>query len=174
MICIGLDPGVGGGLAVLRDAGQVVYASHLPATERDLWELLAPLPKQYMVRAALERVAASPQMGVVSAFTFGRGYGRLEMALTAAGIPFDYVTPQVWQKAMGCRSKGDKNVTKRRAQQLFPNVKITHAIADALLIAEWLRRRDHPTPEEHGNSAVDVERGSARVRRAGDKSAVSD
>jgi hypothetical protein len=37
-------------------------------------------------------------------------------------------------------SKGDKNVTKRRAQQLFPQLKVTHAIADALLIAEYGRR----------------------------------
>jgi len=28
------------------------------------------------------------------------------------------------------------------AQQLFPAVKVTHAIADALLIAEWLRRSE--------------------------------
>jgi len=35
---------------------------------------------------------------------------------------------------------GDKNVSKRRAQELFPEIKITHAIADALLIAEYARR----------------------------------
>jgi hypothetical protein len=79
-------------------------------------------------------------MGVVSAFTFGNGYGHLEMALTAAGIPFERVRPQAWQKAMGCMSKGDKNVTKAKAQELFPHLKITHATADACLIAEYGRR----------------------------------
>jgi hypothetical protein len=39
-------------------------------------------------------------------------------------------------------SKGDKNVTKRKAQELFPSLKITHATADALLIAEYLRRKN--------------------------------
>ena len=63
------------------------------------------------------------------------------MALIAAGIPFETVTPAKWQGAMGCRTKGDKNVTKRKAQDLFPGVKVTHAIADALLIAEWGRRQ---------------------------------
>ena len=45
--------------------------------------------------------------------------------------------PQVWQKALGCMTGGDKNVTKRRAQELFPGHKITHATADALLIAHY-------------------------------------
>jgi hypothetical protein len=34
-------------------------------------------------------------------------------------------------------TKGDKNVTKRMAQQLYPDIKITHANADALLIHEY-------------------------------------
>ena len=37
-------------------------------------------------------------------------------------------------------SKGDKNVTKRRAQELFPGARVTHAVADALLLAEYCRR----------------------------------
>jgi Holliday junction resolvasome RuvABC endonuclease subunit len=76
-------------------------------------------------------------MGVKSAFSFGQGFGHLEMALTAAGIPFERVRPQVWQKALGCMTGGDKNITKRRAQELFPGHKISHATADALLIAYY-------------------------------------
>jgi hypothetical protein len=41
---------------------------------------------------------------------------------------------------MRCLTKGDKNVSKARAQELFPALKITHATADALLIAEYGRR----------------------------------
>jgi hypothetical protein len=93
-------------------------------------------------RAYLEQVHSSPQMGVKSAFTFGNGFGHLEMALTAAGIPFERVRPQVWQKAMGCMTKGDKNVSKRKAQELFPSLKVNHYIADALLIAEYGRRNN--------------------------------
>jgi crossover junction endodeoxyribonuclease RuvC len=81
-----------------------------------------------------------PKQGVTSAFTFGKGYGALLMALTAAGIPFETVTPQRWQKALGCLSKGDKNVTKRKAQQLWPHITWTHNTADAALIAEYGRR----------------------------------
>lgn len=42
---------------------------------------------------------------------------------------------------MGCLTKGDKNISKARAQQLFPTAKITHATADALLLAEWRRKQ---------------------------------
>jgi len=82
-------------------------------------------------------------MGVKSSFTFGNGFGHLEMALTAAGIPFERVRPQVWQKAMSCMTGGDKNVSKRKAQELFPHIKCTHSTSDALLIAEFGRRKNN-------------------------------
>jgi hypothetical protein len=114
----------------------------MPDTLQDLWEVIVSISLEagtggIGVKAYIEQVASSPQMGVVSAFSFGRGYGNLEMALTAAGIPFERVRPQEWQKHMKCMSGGDKNVTKRRAQELFPSLKITHATADALLIAQY-------------------------------------
>lgn len=137
---LGIDPGVGGGIAVLGADGAVVAALKMPATERDILDVFRLYSED--ARAMLEFVRASPQMGSVSIFSFGRGYGALRMGLVAACVPFDEVTPQKWQAAMGCRTGGDKNISKRRAQELFPGVPITHARADALLIAEYGRRRD--------------------------------
>ena len=141
---IGIDPGKSGGIAWIGDDGTVVEA--MPETLQDLWELIVSISLNAEtggtgIMAYIEAIHSSPQMGVVSAFTFGRGLGNLEMALTAAGIPFERVRPQVWQKAMNCLTKGQKNVTKARAQELFPSIKITHAIADAILIAEYGRRQ---------------------------------
>jgi Holliday junction resolvasome RuvABC endonuclease subunit len=141
---IGIDPGVNGGIAWIQDGKPCV--EKMPETLADLWELIDSVRGgHYRIgnpscKAYIESVHSSPQQGVKSAFTFGQGYGRLEMALTAAGIPFERVRPQVWQKAMGCLTKGDKNVSKRKAQEMFPQLKITHATADALLIAEYGRR----------------------------------
>jgi hypothetical protein len=151
MITIGIDPGKSGGIAWIDETGRACVEK-MPDTLQDLWELiekdiLHKTGNLYFGNAArnckayLEQVSSSPQMGVVSAFTFGNGYGHLEMALTAAGIPFERVRPQAWQKAMGCMSKGDKNVTKRKAQELFPQIKVTHATADALLIATYGTRK---------------------------------
>jgi len=141
MIYLGIDPGVAGGIAVLNADGSLSRAVPMPETERDLIDLFVKVVEDSRdVHAMIERVYSSPQMGVASAFTFGKGYGALLMALTACRVPFDQVVPAKWQQVMGCQSRGDKNVTKRRAQQLWPNVKITHAIADALLLAEYGRR----------------------------------
>jgi len=135
MTTIGIDAGKNGGIAWITDGKPCV--EKMPDTLQDLWELFRDITSEGECRAYLEQIHSSPQMGVVSSFTFGNGFGHLEMALTAAGIPFERVRPQVWQKAMGCMTRGDKNVSKRRAQELFPSIKITHAIADALLIASY-------------------------------------
>ena len=140
MTTIGIDPGKSGGIAWIQDGKACV--EKMPDTLQDVWELIEGIryfdhPQNPNCKAYLEQIHSSPQMGVVSSFTFGNGFGHLEMALTAAGIPFERVRPQVWQKAMGCMTKGDKNVSKRRAQELFPQIKVNHYIADALLIAAY-------------------------------------
>ena len=145
-ITIGVDPGANGGIAWIDYNGKACVEK-MPDSLQDLWELICDItsyPKSSIdgrsYKAYIEQVASSPQMGVVSAFSFGRGYGNLEMALTAAGIPFERVRPQVWQKALNCLTGGSKNITKARAQELFPNIKCTHSVSDALLIAEYGRR----------------------------------
>lgn len=135
MTIIGIDPGTNGGIAWITDGKPCV--EKMPDTLQDLWELLRDIATVGNCHAYIEQVHSSPQMGVKSAFTFGNGFGHLEMALTAAGIPLTRTRPQVWQKELGCLTKGDKNVTKRKAQELFPNIKVTHATADALLIATY-------------------------------------
>jgi Holliday junction resolvasome RuvABC endonuclease subunit len=148
MTTIGIDPGQSGGIAWIDEKGRACVEK-MPETLADLWELMQSITEGFvgfsasnnLFKAYIEQVHSSPQMGVKSAFTFGNGYGHLEMALTAAGIPFERVRPQKWQQAMGCMTKGDKNVSKRRAQELYPQLKITHATADALLIATYGTRQ---------------------------------
>lgn len=139
---IGIDPGKNGGIAFINEiiSSSETTAFKIPDTYKDTYDLLQSLTNYGDVFAMLERVHSSPQMGVVSSFTFGRGYGFLEGCLYASGIPFEYVSPMKWQKFLGCLSKGDKNITKAKAQQLFPKLKVNHSIADSLLIAEYARR----------------------------------
>jgi hypothetical protein len=144
---IGLDPGQSGGIAIIPDNNPAkAWAIKMPETLADLWDELSKHEPRwtgvegFVVHACLERVHSMPGQGVSSSFKFGQGFGHLEMALTAARIPFTYVTPQKWQKELQCLTKGNKNVSKARAQQLFPHIKVTHALADSLLIAEYCRR----------------------------------
>jgi crossover junction endodeoxyribonuclease RuvC len=144
---IGIDPGQSGGLATLtpNDGAWKAAAWPIDMTERDVsdlfWQIYADSSQD--VFAFVERVHSFPGQGVSSTFKFGTNYGFLRGCLHTIGIPFEEVTPQCWQKFMRCLTGGDKNVSKAKAQQLFPDLKITHAIADALLIAEYGRRVRH-------------------------------
>lgn len=135
MIVIGIDPGLSGAIAAIGD-GEPRWIK-LDSTERDIADWMKNDLWQF---AFIEKVHSMPKQGVASSFKFGQSYGFLRGLLVGAEIPFEEVSPQRWQKAMECLTKGDKNVSKSRAQQLFPKVKITHANADALLIAEYGRR----------------------------------
>lgn len=151
MISIGCDPGKNGAIAWIDGRGNACVEK-MPDNLQDLWGIfqdLAPIPfTGEPVRAYLEQVNAGVfaapdkdekkrRMGVTSAFTFGNGFGHLEMALTAAKIPFVRVRPKEWQEALGCMTKGNKNITKQKASELFPHIKCTHAVSDALLLAYY-------------------------------------
>ena len=144
---VGIDPGSSGAIAWIPPAGEPNAEPLARMTDRDVLDALRWVRGMWSdARAVLEEVHAMPRQGVSSTFKFGVNFGALRMALVAAEIPFDLVTPQRWQQALRCRSKGDKNVTKRRAQELFPSLRVTHATADALLLAEYARRSFAPAP----------------------------
>ena len=142
MTFLGIDPGISGGLAILYEGtfDPTVYAFK-DMTVRDIVDCLRGIPiGEHGSFAMLESVHSFPGQGVASSFKFGQHFGQLIGILAGSGIAYDLVSPQKWQKELGCLSKGDKNITKAAAQRLFPSVKVTHAIADALLLAEFCRR----------------------------------
>lgn len=157
VVVIGIDPGQSGGIAVLR--GGYAVARRMPETERDLFEALREVCLDRTKRppdlVVIEAVHSMPKQGVASSFKFGMNYGALRMAITALGVPWDTVSPSEWQKKMRCQTKGDKNITKALAQRMFPQLTITHAIADALLIASYgvrflvPQRNAKPVAEPH-------------------------
>ena len=159
---IGADPGKTGGLAAVDTDRKKVF--WFPATDSrsEMAEWLVELAEDDVI-LLIEKVSASPQMGVSSAFTFGMMYERLWAISAACNIPRDEVTPQVWQKGLGIpprKKKTKKRKTEetrpqfknrllRKAKQLFPgidlwqeNLSTQKAICDALLIAEFCRRRE--------------------------------
>jgi len=142
---IGIDPGGSGGLCCLGP--DYFELSAMPETERDVWDWFAWYADRKDTFAFIEKVHSMPGNGVASMFKFGMNYGMLRLALIAAKIPFEEITPQHWQKEMKIQPKGKnesstshKNKLKGKAQQLFPKAKLTLKTADALLIAEYCRR----------------------------------
>ena len=150
-LIVGIDPGASGGIAAiaLRPPSSVLatLAYPMPDTEADTAAILEDL-RPAITMAYIEAVHAFPGQGVTSMFTFGQNYGFLRGLLVGLKIPFQEVTPMKWKKDLRLTfSKSDskkdkKNASKQRAQQWFPHVKMTHSIAEALLIAEWGRRQN--------------------------------
>jgi len=147
MLYIGIDPGLSGGWAAVTESQQVVYLcrwneelSMLEVSERDsVWgsEVVAIVENQRAIKGA----ASS------STFKLAENFGLWQGWLSALRIRREYVWPKKWQSTLGIRFPKNsthaqrKRITKQKAQQLYPQVDgITHATADALLIAEYCRR----------------------------------
>lgn len=136
---IGIDPGASGAIAVIHESGNVNWIKN-DSTEHELADWLQDIAENFDCIAIIEQVSAMPKQGVSSTFKFGRSFGFLIGLLTALRVRYEAYRPQVWQKHLRCLTKGDKNVSKAAAQRLWPSTKITHANADALLIAEFGRQ----------------------------------
>ena len=141
---IGVDPGVRGGLALLGWEGHLLHvrAFQPSMTHGELVEAVRVAAFELhklddKPTAFIEKVGYMPTDGGQGAFTFGRVDGLLRGALLMANCQVRDVMPLAWQSRMNCPTGGDKNVSKARAQQLFPRAKITHSVADALLIARY-------------------------------------
>lgn len=149
---IGIDPGVRGGLALLTDAGAVVETIALNGLKEkevayalSIWREM--IGGKISPSVWIEKVGYIKGDGGKGSFTFGAVFGLLRGLVLAQGWTPHYVYPQMWQAALSCMSGGNKNVTKNKAIALFPEYHcerkrgITHDIADALLIAEYGRRK---------------------------------
>ena len=156
---IGIDPGLGGAVAFLRDGGIDVWDTPVLTVakgksvrhEYNLAEMVALLRKimpayKHSLVAALERTHSMPGQGVRSMFTMGEGYGAWKGILTALGISFDLIAPERWKRVMMDGQGKDKDAARLRAIQLFPGLagelarKKDHGRAEALLLAEYRRR----------------------------------
>jgi hypothetical protein len=140
---VGIDPGKTGAISLLTsDRAGPVKLWAMPKTPSDVWTLFEGIAKltqgdQFCV---LERVHSMPRDSAKGAFTFGKWVAYIELALIGNKLlPMDTVPPQKWMGYLGCMTKGNKDVTKAKAQQLFPDMKICKYAADALLIGWYAR-----------------------------------
>lgn len=143
---LGVDPGVSGGIAVLGRNGAVLYCKGVRGdmTEKALSNMVGDAVE--VLRAAgggpafVEKVGFIKGDGGKGSFTFGGVYKFVLGCLHTRDLIVVNVYPQAWQSRMECLTGGNKNISKRKAQELWPGTKWTHAIADAALIAEYGRR----------------------------------
>lgn len=142
---LGYDPGVKGGLAVLDADGRAVFFRGLDDTMTEsqalevAWAAADALLKAGGWEGYVEKVGHMTGDGGKGSHTFGYIKGLIRGALKTKGLTLYDVPPQLWQAKLECMTGGVKNVSKARAAELFPGIKMTHKIADALLIALYGR-----------------------------------
>ena len=161
MYFIGIDPGLHGGIAVLRQGGEIVELLDMPIVKlpkgkktKDVYDLnrlqkiVSFWNNEYY--ACMEKMQSMPP-GIRVQASFGLGYcqGIFEGMLRVRKIRYELVQAKLWQKHFGItKAKGDKKVQSWQiACQLFPDAELTtprgrklDGRSDALLIAEWGRR----------------------------------
>ena len=123
------DPGLSGAFAFLDPENARMRIVDMPTFEYettrkrvkvDPYAIVREFTSQPVASFYIEDIAASPQMGVVSAFSFGEGKGILLGVAAANGTPITQVKPAQWKKLL--RVPADKKAAVQRASQLFPAV----------------------------------------------------
>lgn len=156
MIYIGIDPGLDGALAAIREDGSVIAIEDAPTLTvkgkknkrhydvGGMWRnlrIVVVAEGQRGVKIALENVHAMPGQGVSSMFSMGYGLGLWRGIIASLDLPLTMVEPVVWKRQMGLIGK-DKAASVVLAQQRFPTAdlrrKKDHGRADALLLALYL------------------------------------
>lgn len=149
MIYIGIDPGlVSGAWGAITHNGECIGCGDIPndgarVSPKGLKEVLLGAIQGEDCQIVTEDVYSMPGQGHSSTYKFGRAVGVIEAVCQMLPGPWFIVHPTRWKRDMGVSS--DKELCRMEALTLFPTAEIRlkkhHNRAEALLLAEWLRRQ---------------------------------
>jgi len=143
MIYIGIDPGLHGAIAILDSKGTPIELLDMPMD--DGW-----YDAKMIYFHLLQQHERAKVIGIEAVYRFPkvtRGFGLLEGVATV--VPHSTVIkipPRRWQKWWGIK-KADKDLSRALALKYYPRYdmelarKMDHNRAEALLIAEYTRRK---------------------------------
>jgi hypothetical protein len=144
---LGVDIGLGGALALRRHDSWVIIDTPVTGDGKHR-EINGPalcswLREQRPDFAFVEFASARPHQGTSSTFKFGSVYGATKMALAACGVPFSVVAARKWKAVVGIPAGADKEYSRRRALELYPEAsrelmrKRDCGRSEAMLIAHY-------------------------------------
>ena len=142
-IYIGIDPGKSGGVCFLN--GDEIRVCKCPDTIHDMVSEIEMANDIGVCSAVVEKVWSFPGQGVRSVWTFAENYAQWCTILATLKIRYVLKPPNTWMKFYGAMppdKRKRKNYLKQLAQQLYPNIKITLATSDAILLAHYLQQTD--------------------------------
>ncbi len=145
---IGIDPGASSGAwGIIDHHGKYWSCGDIPSKDGRIQarmlraELAQAIDRQDAV-ICIEDVHSMPGQGVASTFKFGRAVGAIDAVADVMFGVWHIVSPKRWKKTMGVTQ--DKLKSLALARELWPNAPLSrmkdHGRAEALLIAEYLRR----------------------------------
>ncbi|MAW17593.1 MAG: crossover junction endodeoxyribonuclease [Pelagibacteraceae bacterium] len=153
MKIIGIDPGLSGAIAVLKD-NKVLSINDMPVmaegkkNKRQLnsAQLVALLKSKTSsdeeVAVVVEQVNAMPGQGVTSMFNFGQTFGAIKGICAALGFPIFFVRPSKWKKHFDLINSS-KDSSRTKAIEMYPllsnelSKKKDVNKSDAILIARF-------------------------------------
>jgi crossover junction endodeoxyribonuclease RuvC len=126
---LGIDPGLGGALAVYKPSGPVLYDMPLDFEGKldpiELSSIVGQIAWEFNgITAVVENVSSRPRQA--GAFAFGLSTGTIHGCLACHGIPYQLVAPSLWKPRMGLTKRPDetqaenKSRARELAKQLFP------------------------------------------------------
>lgn len=127
---IGIDPGVGGALALVSRNGDLIEVADMPILRDGSGgraSVNAPLLAEFLSRwhaaeVICEFVSSRPGEGPVGAFSFGRARGVIEGACAVLGLSMRFMTPPAWKRAIGLPAgrDGAKDAARSEAIRRWP------------------------------------------------------
>ena len=151
MKIIGIDPGLSGGIAILKnnkieDMFDMPVMSEGKKNKRQLNSaqlvnlLKSSIDEETIV--VVEQVNAMPGQGVTSMFNFGQTFGAIKGICAALGLPIFFVRPAKWKKHFELINSS-KDASRTKAIEMYPSIsdqlskKKDVNKSDAILIARF-------------------------------------
>jgi len=153
MIIIGIDPGITGGISILKNK-KVLEVFDTPTmidgkkNKRQVnGSQITNIIKEQLkidneIMVAVEHVNAMPGQGVTSMFNFGQSFGVIKGICAALSLPIFFVRPTKWKKHFNL-IKTNKEASRTKVIEIYPEIssklsrKKDSNKADAILIARY-------------------------------------
>tara|TARA_Y100000590_G_scaffold223274_1_gene252586 strand:+ start:4139 stop:4618 length:480 start_codon:yes stop_codon:yes gene_type:complete len=153
MIIFGIDPGVNGGISILKNK-KVLEVHDMPtmidgkknkkqvngSQVVNIFKEKLSIDDEKIV--VVEHVNAMPGQGVTSMFNFGQSFGVIKGICSALSLPIYFVRPTKWKKHFNL-IKTNKDASRTKAIEVYPEIssklsrKKDANRADAILIARY-------------------------------------
>ncbi len=153
MKIIGIDPGLSGAIAILKDK-KVLSLFEMPVmaegkknkkqlNSAQLVNIIKTnIEKNEDIAVVVEQVNAMPGQGVTSMFNFGQTFGAIKGVCAALQLPIFFVRPSKWKKHFELINSS-KDSSRTKVIEMYPS--LSHQLSkkkdvnksDAILIARF-------------------------------------